>query len=409
MFGQAGKPRKAQRSSPAGMAKTESVPIERRKRKKQANQTPADGRPLPTSKSPATYLDWAATAPLHPAARAAMDAAADRLASGEWANPSSVHGPGRAARRAISAARESLAARFGVPADSIIFTSGGTEALALALCGARATARFVGATEHAAVLEAAGDAARIPVNSDGLIDPAALDDMLAGGALVAVQAANNETGVLQDLDAIAAAVHARNARLLADCVQSAGKLPLPRAADFIAISAHKLGGPAGIGALIIRCREDFAAIQRGGGQESGYRGGTENLIGIIGFAAAVEAHDRDFPSRAAALQRHLESAAGGGIVNGAVAPRLPTITSLHLPGIPAATQLMALDMAGVAVSQGAACSSGTLKPSATLEAMGLPAAARESLRISTGWSTTEADIDRFLAAWLPLAKRARAA
>jgi cysteine desulfurase len=165
------------------------------------------------------------------------------------------------------------------------------------------------------------------------------------------------------------------------------------------------------GALVVRCKDDFQAIQRGGGQEQGYRGGTENLIGILGFAAALDAWDTTFPARAAALQTRLEAAttAAGGIINGAGTPRLPTITSLHLPHIPAATQLMALDMAGIAVSQGAACSSGTLKPSATLEAMGAPQAARESLRISTGWHTTDADIDRFLAAWLPLARRAHAA
>lgn len=356
-----------------------------------------------------TFLDWAATAPLHPAAQDAMAAGAARLASGEWANPSSVHAPGRAARRAITRAREALAAAFSVPSESLIFTSGGTEALALALDGAPSTVRLVGATEHAAVLEAAGRALRIPVHANGLLDLRALKEMLPDGALVAVQSANNETGVLQDIDAIAAIVHARNGRLLADCVQSAGKMPLPRAADYLALSAHKLGGPAGIGALIARCQDGFAPAQRGGGQEGGIRGGTENLLGILGFAAAVQAFDQSFPARAVRLQARLESGACGASVNGASAPRLPTISSLHLPGIPAATQLMALDMAGIAVSQGAACSSGTLKASITLEAMGLPAAARESLRISTGWSTTEADIDRFLAAWLPLAKRVRAA
>ena len=338
-----------------------------------------------------------------------MDAAAGRLAAGEWANPSSVHAAGRAARRAITVARQSLATAFAVPPESLIFTSGGTEALALALGAARAGTRLVGSTEHPAVLEAALDALRIPVDRNGLLDRAALEAMLPEGALVAVQAANNETGVLQDIDAVASIVHARNGRLVVDCVQSAGKLPLAGAGDFIAISAHKLGGPAGVGALVARCKDGFNAIQRGGGQEGGYRGGTENLLGIIGFAAAVEALDPDFPARAAALQRRLETGAHGATINGAAAPRLPTITSLHLPGIPAATQLMALDMAGIAVSQGAACSSGTLKPSATLEAMGLPLAARESLRISTGWSTTEADIDRFLAAWLSLAGRAHAA
>jgi cysteine desulfurase len=327
-----------------------------------------------------------------------------RLASGEWANPSSVHAPGRAARRALTQARETIAAFFRVAPDAIIFTSGGTEALSLALNGAVATRRLVGATEHSAVRAAAPQATIIPVDEQGRAQLPPIPE----GALVALQHANNETGVLQDLARVAETVHSADARLAADCVQSAGKLPLPPA-DFLAVSAHKLGGPAGVGALIVRCKDGFHPTQQGGGQEQGWRGGTENLLGILGWAAALDAWDSDFPARAATLQHRLESAAAalGARVNAAGTPRLPTITSLHLPGVPAATQLMQLDMAGIAVSQGAACSSGTLKPSATLEAMGLPQAAKESLRISTGWTTTDADIDRFLAAWSPLAARAR--
>ena len=352
----------------------------------------------------ATYLDWAATAPLRPAARQAMAEAAARLADGEWANPASVHGPGRAARRALTQAREQIAAFFAVDPDAVILTSGGTEALSLALNGADCTVRLVGATEHPAVLEAAPEAARIPVDSSGRISLPAIPE----GALVAIQQANNETGVVQDLAAIAQHVHAAGGRLVADCVQSAGKLALPPA-DFIAVSAHKLGGPAGVGALIVRCRDGFRAIQKGGGQEQGYRGGTPNLPGAIGFAAALCAHDAEAAARAARLQQMLETQAValGGVVNGADAARLPTITSLHLPGVSAATQLMALDMQGIAVSQGSACSSGTLKSSPVLEAMELGAAAAQSLRISTGWATTEADIAAFLAAWTPLAERAR--
>ena len=352
----------------------------------------------------ATYLDWAATAPLRAEAAAAMADAAARLGSGEWANPSSVHGPGRAARRALNAAREGIAGFFRVPADSLIFTSGGTEALALALNGAAASVRLVGATEHSAVLEAASGAARITVDAEG---QAQLPEIPAG-ALVAIQHANNETGVVQDMAAIVRAVHDAGARLLADCVQSAGKLPIP-AADFVAVSAHKLGGPMGVGALIVRCKDDFRPVQKGGGQEQGWRGGTENLIGILGWAAALQAWDSAFPARAAELQALLEreATALGALVNGVGTARLPTISSLHLPGVPAATQLMQLDMAGIAVSQGSACSSGTLKSSPTLEAMGLTEAAGQSLRISTGWATTEADIARLLAAYAPLARRAR--
>jgi cysteine desulfurase len=212
------------------------------------------------------------------------------------------------------------------------------------------------------------------------------------------------------MTSIAAAVHAAGGRLLADCVQSAGKLPIPPA-DFVAVSAHKMGGPMGVGALIVRCKDRFRPVQRGGGQEQGWRGGTENLIGILGWAAALAAWDHDYPVRAAALQALLEGEATalGARVNAADAPRLPTISSLHLPGVAAATQLMRIDMAGIAVSQGSACSSGTLKSSPVLAAMGLGDAAGESLRVSFGWSTAESDIRRFLSAWAPLARRASAA
>jgi cysteine desulfurase len=353
-----------------------------------------------------TYLDWAATAPLSPAAADAMAAAAARLASGEWANPSSQHGPGRAARRAVEDARRTIAAFLAVPADAILFTSGGTEALALALGGAESAARAVMATEHSAVLEGAPDAARLPVGPDGRLRDDALDG-IAGDMLVAVQQANSETGVVQDLAAIAARVHAAGGRLLSDCVQSAGKLALPAGADFVAVSAHKLGGPPGVGALVVRSKDRFRGVQRGGGQEGGYRGGTANLAGIIGFAAAVEALPRDWPARAAALQARLEAGvlAAGGEVNARGAPRLPTISSIRLPGLPGANAMMALDLQGISVSVGSACSSGTLRPSHVLGAMGLLEAAVESIRVSTGWTTTEADIDRFLEVWGGLSRR----
>lgn len=355
----------------------------------------------------ATYLDWAATAPLSPAAAAAMAAGAARLSAGEWANPSSVHAAGRAARRALETARETVAAFLRVPPQALVFTSGGTEALAIALAGARSVA--VGATEHAAVHAAAPGARLLSVDASGLLDPAALDAWLASAGdapLVAVQHANNETGVVQDLAAICARVHAAGGRVVADCVQSAGKLPLPPA-DFIAVSAHKLGGPAGVGALVVRCRDGWSPPSRGGGQEDGARGGTENLLGILGFAAAVSALPAGWLADALALRERLErgALALGASVNGAASPRLPTIASLHRPGVPAATQLMALDMAGVMVSQGAACSSGTMRASPTLAAMGLDQAARESIRVSLGWSTTGADIDAFLAAWGRIGQR----
>ncbi len=360
------------------------------------------------------YLDWAATAPMHPQAAAAVAEACARLAAGDWANPSSVHAPGRAARRALEEARARIAARLGVPTGSILFTSGGTEAIALGLAGAPPGPRLVGATEHPAVRAAAPGARPVPVDSAGRIDPDALAALLAaagGPALVAIQHANNETGVIQDAATIAEVVHAAGGLWLADCVQTAGKLPLPEGADMIVVSAHKLGGPPGVGALILRARARFSPPQPGGGQEGGLRGGTENLPGILGFAAALEALEEGWAERLRPLQRRLEDAvrAAGGEVNAANAPRLATVSSIRLAGLAAATQLMALDLAGVAVSQGSACSSGTLRPSETLLAMGLAEAASESLRVSTGWGTGEADIARFLEAWQPLAARARRA
>jgi cysteine desulfurase len=373
-------------------------------------------RPVPVGKADgsdvrqARYLDWAATTPLLPEAAAAMAEATARLQSGDWANPSSQHGPGRAARWALEAARETIAARLKVPADALIFTSGATEALAIGLEGLQAPARAVMATEHAAVREAAPGAQVLPVDRAGRLDLAALA-ALPEGALVAVQLANNETGVLQDWDRVAAAIHARGGLWLADAAQVAGRLPLPAAANALAVSAHKLGGPAGVGALVIRCREALLPTRRGGGQEGGFRGGTHNLVGIIGFAAAMAACPSDLFERLAPLQARLEAGAralGLGI-NAEDARRLSSITSLHLPGVPAATTLMALDLAGIAVSQGAACSSGTLKPSAVLAEMGLGAAASESIRVSMGWATRADDVDALLAALAPLAARARAA
>ncbi len=355
-------------------------------------------------KRPPTYLDWAATAPLRRQAADAIADAAARLATGEWANPSSVHASGRAARRALAAARAAIAEFAGVSAASLVFTSGATEALAGVIRGWRGPV-LVGATEHAAALEAAPDAARLAVDRHGRIEPFDMPE----GALVVVQQANNETGVLQDVAALARRVHDGGGTLLCDCVQSAGKLAAPPA-DMLALSAHKMGGPAGVGALVLRCGDGIQPLMRGGGQEGGLRGGTENLLGILGWAAALGAWERGWPDRAAALRTLLEerAVAAGALVNGSGAPRLPTISSLHLPGVPAATQLMALDMAGVAVSQGAACSSGTLSASRVLAAMGLGRAAGESIRVSLGWSTTADDIERFFDAWLPLASRARA-
>ena len=359
--------------------------------------------------SEAIYLDYAATAPIDAAAVDAMAAAARG-----WANPSSVHGTGRRAHGLLEDARESIAAALGCTAGALIFTSGGTEALALALRGVKAASVMVSAVEHDAVRAAADGAGVIPVDGDGRVDLAALERLLADApapALVAVMAANNETGVVQPLAEVAALVHAAGARLVVDAVQAAGKLALDHG-DFVAVSAHKLGGPPGVGALIARRPEGLGAVQRGGGQERGFRGGTENLPGIAGFAAALACRDADtgWQARVAALRDRLEARLDGAVVYGAGAPRLPGISCIGMAGVAASTQVMAFDLAGFAVSAGAACSSGKVRASHVLAAMAVGApAAGEAIRVSIGWRTTAAEVDAFASAWNALAARRRAA
>ena len=340
------------------------------------------------------YLDHAATTPARPAAIAAMAAAAAVVG-----NPSSVHSGGRAANAIVEAARESIAQWAECRPEAVVFTSGGSEALALALNTPWRV--LAGATEHSAVLMARLDADLLPVDGNGVIDLDALAMALRGGpALVAVQHANNETGVIQPIAAIAALVAAAGGRLLVDAVQSAGKLPLPDA-DFVAVSAHKLGGIPGCGALIARDPALVSAVQRGGGQERGLRGGTANLPGIAAFAAAV-ADPTDW-TRIASLRDLLELRLGAP-VHGANAPRLPNISNIALPGVAAVTQVMALDLAGVMVSAGAACSSGKVAASHVLTAMGV-AAAGEAIRVSLGPATTTAEIDTFCTTWNKMAAR----
>jgi cysteine desulfurase len=329
------------------------------------------------------YLDHAATTPMRPEAIAAV---AEGMA--RWANPSSPHAEGRAARRALEDARARIAAALGWDGE-VILTSGASEALAIALRGHHAVASSV---EHDAVLRIVGGE-RVPVGADGLIELAAVPD----GRRVAVQSANSETGLLQPLADVAACAGV----LVADCSQSAGKLDLPNA-DLIVVSAHKLGGPPGIGALLVR---DFALLTPTGGQEQGYRGGTENLPGALGFAAALEA-PRDWFERAAGLRAGLDAKirAGGGEIVADASPRIATIAAYRLPGRSAAAQLMRLDSAGFAVSAGSACSSGTLKTSHVLSAMGMEArAASEVIRVSFGWNSTAAEVDAFATAWSTMA------
>jgi cysteine desulfurase len=319
-----------------------------------------------------------------------------------WANPSSPHAEGRAARAALEEARARIARSLDFD-GTVIFTSGASEAIDIALRRARARGRLISAVEHDAVRRAADEAGILPVSADGLVD---LPSSSIAGMLVAIQAVNNETGVIQPLGALGAAIRAAGGLLLADCAQSAGKMPLPDA-DFIAVSAHKLGGPPGIGALLVR---DLATLAPSGGQEQGYRGGTENLPAALGFAAALDA-GTDWIDRARALRARLDAAIreGGGFVVADGAGRLPTIASYHMPGVAAVTQLIRFDMAGFAVSAGSACSSGSLKPSHVLAAMGWEeTAAREVIRISFGPDTSAADVDRAVAQWRAIASALRA-
>ncbi len=349
------------------------------------------------------FLDHAATTRLLPEARAALDRGYDA-----WANPSSPHVEGRQARALLEEARSTLTEVLGWRHD-VIFTSGASEAIEIAAARARISGRAHGATEHAIVPHAMGPASSIvPVGADGLIDEAALDAILADEpALVAIQMVNNETGILQPLDRLAPRIRAAGSYLLADCAQSAGKNPLPDA-DFIALSAHKLGGPPGVGALLVK---DLGTLEPVGGQEKGYRRGTQDAPSALAFAAALAARPYDM-ERLARLRARLEEGVktAGGVVVGEGSPRLPTIGAISLPGASSAALLVQFDLAGIAVSAGSACSSGKMKESAVLTAMGVaPDIARGFLRISFGASTTEADVDAFLAEWARIAGRARAA
>ena len=344
------------------------------------------------------YLDANATEPLRPEARAAVLAALDFVG-----NPASVHAAGRATRRVLEDSRECLAARFGAPAGGLVFTSGGTEANALAVHGlGRGRRRLVvGATEHDAVRAAAPGAAVLPVDRDGSarldLLPALLKD---GPALVCLMLANNETGTVQPIAEAASLCRAAGALLHVDAVQAAGRLPVSLAAlgaHSLAISSHKLGGPPGAGALLLAPGVEIEALVRGGGQERGRRGGTPNLPAIAGFAAAAGAG----PSgHLAALRDRIEGAAAalGAVPLGDV-DRLPNTSCLALPGVRAESQVIALDLAGVQVSAGAACSSGKVARSHVLDAMGLGALAGEAIRVSLPWNATDADADAFLAAY----------
>jgi cysteine desulfurase len=360
------------------------------------------------------YLDHNATAAVRPEARAAMAHALEHVG-----NPSSIHAAGRAARALLETARERVAALIAAPASTVVFTSGGTEANALALESAVAAGSrrlIVSAIEHDSIQETArvqGVAVEVlPVDGNGQADlawlAARLDewDAVDGKPFVALMLANNETGVIQPVPQAAELVRAVDGWLHVDAIQAAGKIAVDSralGADTLSISAHKIGGPQGVGALTFGPRATLARRQHGGGQERGRRGGTENLPGISAFgAAAVEALKglEDFNARAAwrdAAAQRLKAA--GATVMGEAAPRLANTLCVATPGFPSDVQVMGLDLAGVMVSAGSACSSGKVKASPVLEAMGQGDLAGAAIRVSGGWSTTEADWTRFVEAW----------
>lgn len=347
------------------------------------------------------YLDHAATTPIRSEALAALQEGL-RL----WANPSSPHAEGRKAKAALEDARSRIAFALGWEGE-IIFTSGASEAAQLALSSAQAGARLVAASEHDAILGAAPDAERLPVRPDGALDLEVLQEAVRRERpLVAVQQINSETGQRHDLATIGAIVRQAGGLLLADCAQGAGKFALPDC-DMAILSAHKFGGPVGIGALLVK---DYALLRPGGGHERGYRRGTENLPGVLAMAAALEACDTPYCDPAVlepldALAEDCRSLGGTWLAARLAAPT-PYIQAIAMPGMSGSAQLMRFDMAGIAVSQGSACSSGSLKRSHVLEAMQLETdIADRTIRVSIGWTTTCAEVERFCEVWRELAQR----
>ena len=370
------------------------------------------------------YLDHNATAPVRPEALEAICAA---LQAG--GNPSSVHAVGRAARSRVEDARASVAALVGASPEALVFTSGGTEANALAIHSAAASGEvrrlIIGATEHEAVVNTAhatGLPVEIwPVDRQGVADLDWLGARLKawttedGQPFVALMLANNETGVIQPVAVAAALVHEAGGWLHVDAVQAAGKIAMDftaLGADTLALSAHKIGGPQGVGGLIYGERVRISPRLHGGGQERGFRAGTENVAGLAGFGAAADAARRDLASasqqaawRDAAAQRLAEA---GAVIAGEGVERLPGTLCVAVEGFASSLQVMSLDLEGVRVSAGAACSSGKVKPSGVLAAMGYGDLAAGALRASGGWNTTEQDWTRFADVWLAVhARRAK--
>jgi cysteine desulfurase len=368
------------------------------------------------------YADYNATAPLRPEAKAAMAAALELTG-----NPSSVHAEGRKARGLVEGARETIAAAIGACRDDIAFTSGGTEAVALPLRAAlRATGDAVlvaSGIEHDAVTTVVTDDGVWPVDANGVVELSWLMDQVAKlkrqgfRPLVSLMLVNNETGVIQPVAQAAEIAHEAGGLIHCDAIQALGKIEvsiIDLEVDYLSLSAHKVGGPQGVGATYVKAGAPFRAVQTGGGQEFGRRAGTENVAGILGFAAAAEAALRGLPSYQVLAQHRdrieqkLKDAAPTLQVHGQAAARVAGVSCFGVEGLPSETQIMGLDLAGFAVSAGSACSSGKVKPSRVLTAMGLnDAAARSAIRASFGWASSWQDFDALAEAWIRMAARAR--
>jgi len=356
------------------------------------------------------YVDYNATAPLRPEAKTAMIEVL-----GNPGNPSSVHSMGRQAKNVIERSRSQISEFIGAGQENVVFTSGGTEADILALKGSNCSSILISSIEHDAVLEAVPEASRIMVSENGLLDIEHLKALLKKAPkpiLISVMWANNETGVIQPIEAVSNLASDFDALVHVDAVQALGKLPihfLNSGIDMLSISAHKIGGPTGIGALIIREDLNLEPIMVGGGQERGKRSGTENLAGIAGFGAAAEACSKqeDADKKIVHLRNYFEKVILTKVPSAKIIAqkqkRLDNTSAIFMPGLNAETQVMAFDLEGIAVSAGAACSSGKVKQSHVLKAMNLPdELINNTIRISFGWQNSEEDVNRLIEVWLKI-------
>lgn len=360
------------------------------------------------------YLDFNATAPPRPEV---IDAMADAMRAG--GNASSVHGTGRAARALVEEARRRVAALVNANAENVVFVGSGTEANNQVLRCAGRPRLIISAIEHESVLLARDDSIMAPVHANGVVDLAALEALLAGsdgGAIVSIMAANNETGILQPIADITRLAHDHGALMHTDAIQAAGKIPLDLAAwgaDFLSLSAHKIGGPQGVGAVVCRDRSLLARLVHGGGQEGGLRAGTENVAGIAGFGVAAVSAQAGLGRFTAlgtlrdSLERRMAEVAPGVVVFGHDQDRLPNTGKIATPGLSSETQVMGLDLAGIAISAGSACAARRIEAPYVLTAMGV---AEDlvvcAVRVSLGWTNTGDHIDRFMVAWRALYDRA---